>query len=166
MANRTFNSDGTLLKGLRYLYPVISVAGAGAVTLKKRQFSATGATSTAPSSALVSAPTSGIGYAFSDGFGVRSVARTATGAWTVTLSDPYQFLVGVTLVQTSSATGLLTSGFGVGIVASTTNVATNTAVGNGGVITLILNNGSGSATDPASGDTLTLEIILSDATEP
>jgi hypothetical protein len=165
MANRQFSAQGTLLKSIRYLYPVVSVGGAGAVTLKKRSFRAVGTVNSA-NSTLIDAPTSGLPYAFGDGAGTRSVARTGTGAWTITLTDPYQFLMGVRVIQTSNTTGASTSGLSVGVVSGSTNVATNTAVGNGGVIAIVLSSATVTAADPASGDTLTLEITLCDATEP
>ncbi len=164
MANRMFQDDGSLIKGRRILYCVVSVGAAGAVTLKKRTFNAMGATSTDPSTALASAPTSGNGYVYGNGQGIRSVARTDTGDWTITLSDPYQYLLGVYCVQVSNTTGAITSPLGgIGIVSGSTDVTTNTAVGNGGVIAITLNNGSGTATDPADGDTLTLCIELGDS---
>jgi hypothetical protein len=166
MANRTWNQPGDVLKSVRVLRPIISVGGAGAVTLKKRQYNSVGSIGNAPSVTLVNAPTSGVGEAFGDGKGVRSVARTGAGAWTITLSDSYIRLEGVLVAQILNATGLVTSGFAVGVVSASTNVATNNGVGNGGVIAVVLNNGSGVATDPASGDTIVLKLLLSDATEP
>lgn len=171
MANVTFNPFlGTKLKRVATVYPVVSVGAAGAVTLKKRQFTAAGASNVAASSSLVNAPTTGVGYAVGDAMGIRTVARTGAGAWTITLSDPYQYLLGVEIIQISNATGIATV-YAIGVVSGTTNVTTNTAIGNGGVITVLLQNGSGAsnigaAVDPASGDTLTLRITLGDATEP
>lgn len=167
MANRNFKDDSGfyLFNRVVHLFPVVSVGAAGAVTLKKRQFRAAGVVNSA-NSTLVDAPTSGIGYAYGDGAGVRSVVRTDTGDWTITLSDSYQWLIGVSVCQMSSTDGLWTSGYGVGVVSGSTNVATNTATGNGGVIAIVLDDGDGAAADPADGDTLTLHIILGDSTEP
>jgi hypothetical protein len=166
MANRTFQEKTHgLVKRKVVLYAVVSVGAAGAVTLQKRTFTATGATATAASSSLGAAPTSGVGYAYGDGGGIRSVARTGTGLWTITLSDSYQYLLGIAIRQTSNATGLMTAA-GVGIVSGSTTPTTNTAPGNGGVLAIALNDWAGAAVDPASGDTLTLEIVLGDATEP
>lgn len=165
MANRTFQErQFGLVKRKVSLYPVVSVGAAGAVTLQKRTFTATGATLVA-SSSLGAAPTTGVGYAKGDGAGTASVSRTGTGAWTVTLSDSYQYLLGVSIVQTSNATGAITAGM-VGIVSGTTNVTTNTSVGSGGVVAIVLSSAAGTPADPASGDVLTLEVILGDATEP
>lgn len=169
MASRTFNPQQLLVlqKKLVMLFPIVTFGATGAPTLQKRQFTAMGATSTAASSSLIAAPTTGVDYAVGDGVGTRSIARTGTGAYTLTLSDSYQYLLGVELAQVSNANGLLsTGGFTPALFAGTTNVRTNTARGNGGVITFILNNGSGAAADPNNGDTMTFCITLGDATEP
>jgi len=169
MANRTFNNQQTLTlyKRVVELYPIVTFGATGAPTLKKVQFTAMGATNVAASSSLAAATTTGVGYAFGDGAGTRSIARTGTGAYTLTLSDPYQRLIGFEVALISNANGLIsTGGFSAAIFASTTSVTTNTALGNGGVITFILNNGSGAAADPNSGDTFTFCITLLDATEP
>lgn len=166
MANATFNQDlASTQKRIRKLWPVVSVGGSGAVTLQKRTFRAMGVVGSS-NSTLAAAPTSGQGFAYSDGERVQSVLRNSAGDWTFTLSDPYQYLLGIVLVQTTNTTGLLTSGFGVGVKTGGTNVTTNTSTGSGGTIEIVLNNGSGVATDPASGDVLYFEVTLGDATEP
>lgn len=172
MSNRTFQQKVlTLVKKEVHLYCWVAVGAAGAVTLKKRQFTAQGATSVAPSSSIVNAPTvTAVGnpYAIGDGpiGGVRTVVRNSAGNWTVTLLDNYQFLISASVDQVFNANGLVTSGFAVGVVSGNTNVTTNTAPGNGGVINVVLNNGSGAATDPANGDTVVLRFVFGDATEP
>lgn len=165
MANRNFqDTQFSLLKGLVTLYPVISVGVAGAVTLKKRQFYQPGAIGVGGSYALVDAPTSGVGYAVGDGAGVRTVSRSDTGDWTITLSDPYVYLAELDIAcQTLAAPGTLVC-LAVANIDST-NVTTNTAVGNGGVINITLNDETAAA-DPASGTVVTLKIVLGNATEP
>lgn len=159
MGNRQWNQfQATSLKGQVSLYPVVAVAAAGAVTLKKRQYSAVG-TNNSPAYSLGNAATSGVGYAVGDGQGVRSVVRNSAGNWTITLSDPYLYLVAVRLAQLSSATAAATITT-VGVVSGSTNVTTNTATGNGGVVRVIFNDSAGAATDPGDGDTVTLEIVL------
>lgn len=148
----------TLIKRKVDLWLTVAVGGAGAVTLKKTTY-------TNGSVSSGNAPTSGTGYDVGNGEGVRSVARTGTGAWTITLSDPYILLKSVTLENTSNTTGLLTAA-AVGVIASTTTITTNTGPGNGGVITVVFNDWAGAAVDPASGDTVTLKITLQDASEP
>jgi hypothetical protein len=162
MANRQFSQTRfSTIKALVDLYPVVAVGAAGAVTLKKRTYSATG-TSNSPTYSLGDAPTSGVGYAYGDGQGVRKVVRNSAGNWTFTLSDPYAYLVSVEVALISNATGAVTSPLcPIAIVSGSTNVATNTAVGDGGTIRLILMASDGStATDPASGDTLTFHFVL------
>jgi hypothetical protein len=164
MANRTFvEMNMTLMKRVVNLYPVVSVGAAGAVTLQKRQFSAPGAGGVAAKFSLVAAPTTGVGYALSNGEGVRTVVRTAAGLWTMTLSDPYVCLLQIS-AMVQNATGLFT-GVIPGILNSS-NVQANVGVGNGGVINLAINNGSGVATDPASGDLIYFNITLADGSEP
>lgn len=166
MANTTFQA----LKGLKYksvvtLYPIVSVGAAGAVTLKKRTFTASGATNVAATSSLTSAPTTGVGFAVGDAAGIRSVSLGTAGLWTITLSEPYQYLLGVEIAQTSNATGVQTAA-AVGVKSGSTTTTTNTAIGNGGVIVVQLVDFAGAAVDPASGDTVTLRITLGDSTEP
>jgi hypothetical protein len=143
------------------LYPVVAVGGSGAVTLKKRAYSAVG-TNNAPTYSLGNAATSGVGYAVGDGQGVRSVVRNSAGNWTFTLSDPYLYLVSVEVALISNASGAVTSPLcPIAIVSGSTNVATNTSTGSGGTIRLILMASDGStATDPADGDTLTFHFVL------
>lgn len=162
MANRTFNETQlNLLKREVTLYAEVAVGAAGAVTLKKRQYKAAGATATSPASSLINAPTTGVDYVPGNGAGIRSVARTGAGAWTVTLSDPYLYLLGVEVIQTLNATGIPTA-VDVGVVSGSTNVTTNTAKGNGGVVAIQLLDKTGVQVDPADGDTVALRITLGD----
>ena len=156
------NQSLKLLSRVVTLYPVVTVGAGGAVTLKKRSFAAMGSGSVAPSFSLTDAPTTGNGYAVGDGAGVRSVARTGTGAWTITLSDPYQYIIGV-----RGNTGHVTPTATVNMVVYDTSStpSTNTALGNGGVI-LVVWFAATTATDPADGDTCYLEIILGDSSAP
>lgn len=164
MSQRMFSEfNATLLKRVVNLFPVVSVGAAGAVTLQKRQFTAMGSGSVAPGFSLVAAPTSGVGYAKGDGAGVNAVTRTGTGLWTITLSDPYVCLLQIS-AMVANTSGLFT-GVIPGVLTST-NVQTNTSLGSGGVINLAINNGSGAATDPASGDLIYFNITLGDASEP
>jgi hypothetical protein len=165
MANRTFQTALLQIpKRIVHLYPVVSVGVAGAVTLQKRTFTAGGSTALTSSSSLGTAPTTGVGYAYGDGAGTRSVSLGTAGLWTITFSDSYQYLLGVEIAQTKNATGLMTAAT-VGVKTNST-ITTNTAVGNGGVIAIQLADFAGNAVDPASGDVLTLRITLGDATEP
>lgn len=167
MANRSFQERQlSILKRVVTLYPVVKVGAAGAVTLQTRQFTAAGSGSVAPTFSLVAAPTTGVGYAKGDGAGVNAVTRTGAGAWTITLSDPYQYLIGVSFTV-ASTTGLLDTAALNMSVLTTGNVQTNTSLGQGGTINLVFQaSGGQTATDPASGDIIYLCIELGDATEP
>lgn len=167
MAQRTFSVDaGSLLKRVRTLYPIVSVGAAGAVTLQYNKFTAMGAGSVAPTYAVANAPTSGVGYAQSDGEGVRGITRNSAGDWTFTLSDSYQYLIGVAFLGVFNTGGTNANAInGLAVNTTTTSVTTNTAIGNGGLVRVVLMSGS-TATDPASGDVIHLKIILGDASEP
>lgn len=167
MAMRTFvENNYSLLKGLVRLYPIVKMTASVTVpVLQKRTFTSAGTGSVTPGSALAAAPTTGVDYVVGDAAGTRSVARTGTGAWTLTLSDSYLYLVGFSIVQFVSANGISTV-LGAGIVSATTNVATNTARGNGGVITLLLVDESGAADPGTIGDQFTFEVILANAGTP
>jgi hypothetical protein len=168
MADRTFleNQGLILLKRAVSLYPVVNVGAAGAVTLQKRTFSAAGTGGVTPKSSLGAAPTSGVGYAQGDGFGVKSVVRNSTGNWTLTLQDRYQFLIQVSCQFANSGAAFNAPLMVVDSNTANTNVATGSGVGTGGKITVQFYNGSGSATDPGNGDQAQFIIVLGDATEP
>jgi hypothetical protein len=145
MANRQFQQfQGSLEKGLVRLCCRVSVAGGGAVTLQKWN----PATRT-----YTSAPTSGVGSYSVGAQGIKTVARTGTGAWTVVLQDSYQRLLGVHVTSTA-ASGVLTV-VGVGVDA-TTDVTSNSAP----TIKLLFNSATATAADPASGDKIDLEFLL------
>lgn len=167
MANRTYaQKQYSFIKGLTWLFPTVTMTASVTVpVLQKRQFSAAGATSVAPSISLIAAPTTGIDYAVGDGAGTRSVARTGVGAWTLTLSDPYLFLVGVSIAGFSSATGISVP-VGVGVVSGSTTITTNTGRGNGGVIALQLFDETGAADPGTIGDSFTFCVALGNAGEP
>lgn len=138
MANRQFQQfEGALAKGVVTLYGRVSVAGSGAVTFQAWN-PATRAYATAGSS----------GYG-----GIKSVARTATGAWTVTLQDSYQRLLGASFIC-SNSTGAAT------VVAmavdSDCNVNSNTAP----TVFLVFSSATATAADPASGDKIDLTLVL------
>lgn len=162
MANRQYSQTRfSPIREMVDLYPVVEVGAGGAVTLQKRTYTATG-TSNKPTYSLSDAPTSGVGYAYGDGQGVRKVVRNGAGDWTFTLSDPYAYLVSVEVALISNTTGTVTSPLcPIAIDTSGTDVTTNTAIGDGGTIQILLMASDGStATDPAEGDTLTFHFVL------
>lgn len=143
MADRSFQQfQGSLDKGLVKLFCTVSVAGGGAVTLKSWN----------PSTrAYGNAPTSGSGYA-KGAQGISSVARTGTGAWTITLQDKYQRLVGCSLMQVTSSGAMTVVGVAVD---SATDVTASTPV-----VKVVFSSAATTAADPANGDQITLELTL------
>src|SRR5678815_3834055 len=139
MSNRQYSQTRFCpIRELVDLYPLVAVGGSGAVTLKKRNYSSVGTTTT-PTYSLGNAATTGVGYAVGDGQGVRSVTRNSAGNWTFVLSDPYAYLVGVEVAQISNTSGAVTSPLcPIAIDSDGTNVATNTALGNCGTIQVLL----------------------------
>lgn len=144
MAERDFTQfQYSLEKGLVELVARVSVGAAGAVTLKKWN----------PSTRTYSAAaTTGVGSYAVGSQGIRSVARTGTGAWTITLQDKYQRLVSIR-AMTTAASGVATVG-GLGID-STSDVTATTPV-----IKVVLYSTPGTPADPASGDEVDLVIRL------
>lgn len=88
--------------------------------------------------------------------GVASIARNGVGAYTITLQDAYSRIMDVQSV-TQNATGI-SAAPDLGIIASGTNVQTRT----GGTIKIQL-SAAGVAAEAASGDTLLVEMLLSNS---
>lgn len=168
MANRTYvQNQFCLIRGLVTLYPIVKMTESVTVPiLQKRTFTQAGTAATAPANSLAAAPTTGNpGWVIGDGAGTRSVARTGTGAWTFTLSDPYLYLIGISICGFISATGISTV-LGVGVVSGSTTITTNTGLGNGGVIAIQLVDESGAADPGTIGDQFTFQILLGTLSEP
>lgn len=148
MASHQFQQFGlSIEKRAIRLWAVVAVGAAGAVTLQAwnpvaRVYAAAGV----------------------KGFrGILSVARTGTGAWTITLDDVYQRLLGVVPTFFSAGgtpyspvLGVLTSSNVSAVAAPVVNIVFQSA----GVAA------SGSALDPASGEIIQLEIQLQDSSAP
>lgn len=144
MANRQFQQYSyTLEKGIVHLFCRVSVAGGGAVTLQKWN----PATRT-----YSSAATSGTGTYAVGCQGIKSVARTGAGAWTVTLQDSYQRLVAARFTSTAASGTVTVNAMGID---ATSDVTSNTAP----TVKLVLAAGT-TPTDPASGDKIDLHLIL------
>lgn len=175
MADRSFiDKQYTLLKGVTKLWPVFNVGAAGAVTLQKWNYPSLGQGSAAWT--YTAAPTTGGGTAWpvadvAGADGVRSVTRTGTGAWTITLQDSYHRLLGVDCMFTASAGG--------GAPASSPACVAVQVLGNlkggsngdvtlqtGGTIKLLFQSAAATAADPASGEQIILEITLQNKSEP
>lgn len=89
------------------------------------------------------------------GKGVASVAKASTGVYTVTLQDTYQRTLGVASTWKGSAAPA-----GVLVALGVDNVATAGAP----ALSLKIWDEAGSATEPASGEAVLVEITLSNST--
>lgn len=85
--------------------------------------------------------------------GIASITRTGVGAYTVTLQDGYNRLMFIDEVL-QNATGI-PAGVSLGIVTAGTNSAT-------GIINIQFSTG-GTATEVVTGDTLYLNVVLSNS---
>lgn len=168
MANRTFkDKQMSLLNRLVWLYGVFTVGETGTPTLQKWVYPTLGTGTnvrTYTAAATSAAPPSGTGpypLQYTAGTeGIRSVARTGVGLWTITLQDNYQRLVGLSFF-TRVAGGL---GNIVAIHENTT--ISNMSSGGGSIIGVALLSSTATAADPTSGHTLVIRFDLQDATEP
>jgi hypothetical protein len=159
--NRTLNERNfTVIKSKVELFLAVSVAAAGAVTLQKWNYPTLGTGGRVYSAAATGAGTSWPSQYQGGTEGVKSVARTAAGLWTVTLQDGYQRLVGLG-VYSSLAGGLST----IVAVHENTTITNMTAAG-GSIIGLTLLSSTGTAADPASGERVNLILTLQGASEP
>lgn len=169
MANRTFVPDSyTLIKRRVELYAAVACtgeSGTAAISLRTWNYPVFGAGPDART--YTAAPTTAAGAGYPTQYrlgaeGIKSVARTGTGAWTLTLQDAYQRCLGVSFTTEDSA--------GVSTVVSVAKFPDTTgslmATNDGSVIKLVFSSSTGTAADPADGDLILLTIILADATEP
>jgi hypothetical protein len=116
---------------------------------------------------LSAAPTAAAPLGFPQSYGagsegIFSVARTATGLWTLTLQDNYQRLLSV------HGHHEITAGTA-NIIAVTTNPAvTSMSTTNGSVIGIALLSATATLADPTAGATslVRIKLELQDATEP
>lgn len=88
--------------------------------------------------------------------GIKSITRVSAGKYTVTLDSSYFRFLDFDVV-TTNATGI-SAAPNVAIVSGGTNVGTQGA----GTVQFVCSTG-GVATDPASGDVLTIRITVSDS---
>lgn len=169
MAHRTWAPPGTpLIKGEVTLYAAISVTGT-TPTLLKWQYP-----SLAPASPLARTYQSAVATGGSAAFplqqaqgaeGVFSIARTATGLWTLTLQDAYQRLIGLTGYQSIA-----------GGAGNVVNVTENTTITNmnstalsstaQSVIGVALLSATGALVDPTTASRMNLRITLQNSTAP
>ena len=167
MANRSFQDKNyTVIKREITIYGAVSVGAAGAVTLKKWQYPTLGAGANARTYVTATSANtlpSGNPYPlqyFAGAEGIRSVTRTAAGLWTIKLQDNYQRVLYV------HAQGSLAGGLSA-IVAAARNTTVDSMTAQGGSeFGIALLSATATALDPASGETILLEIKLADGTEP
>lgn len=165
MNRSTIDKQYSLLKRVHWVWGVFSVGAAGAVTLQKYNYPQLGVGGRTYSAATTgTAPPSGAGpwpLQYQIGTeGIRSVTRTGTGLWTVTMQDNYQRLLSL-MVTTSVAGGLANI-----VQVAENSTISNYASGGGSIIGLALLSASATAADPTSGHTLIIRFELQDATEP
>jgi hypothetical protein len=166
MATRGFmDKQYTLVKKQTTLYAAVAVSGT-TPALQKWNYPTLGAGPNARTYTAAPAPSAlGTGYPYPNQYaagaeGVRNVARTAAGLWTVTLQDNYQRVLSVTL-NVQVAGGLAN------IVAVGRNTSVDSMAAQGGSqFGLALLSATGVAADPTSGHVLLLGIVLADGTEP
>lgn len=140
MANRWFNQFGkTLAKEVVSLYGQVKIGASGAPTLT----------------------TAGTNNSFTSQ-GIKSIVRNSTGDYTITLQDPYTQLLAFTVnFDESSNSGTAPLAPSVFVKARTVGTTT------GGTIEFVTGNyTNGTATDPASGEILLIEIVVQNSNAP
>lgn len=159
MANSAFNSYSySVLKKHVQLYAVVTIGSSGACTLKQWSPTSAGVAGAYTAAGTTAGPFSPAGTQ-----GVAGIVRHSAGLYTITLQNPFQRLLGLRVTQISS-TGIPTAPI-VGVLSTGTDVTTST----GGTIKFQFSAAQSSsvttltATDPASGDTLLIEIDLDDS---
>lgn len=167
MATRQFNQAVySIAKAPVTLWCRVSVGAAGAVTLQKWQYGTfqsgtQGTTVNAYAAATTGTAPLGAFQNYQAGAeGIFSVARTATGLWTVTLQDNYVRLLNLKWSQSIA-----------GGTANIVSVAENTTISNmratnGSIIGVGLLSSTATLADPTSGSSINLGFELQNATEP
>jgi|SRR6201990_1139109 len=165
MANRTFKDKSYCLVNREVrLYCAVSVGGGGAVTLQKWNYPALQPVAgVSRSYTAASTGAAALGWPQQQAVGsegIRSVARTGTGLWTVTFQDDYQRCLFVGFSQ------VLAGGLGNIVAVAQNSTLTNLYAVGGGTLGLALMSSTATAADPTSGSTVLLTFILQDASEP
>lgn len=164
MANRFYvDQHWTLLKGVVLVRARILMSGTTPL-LQKYNYPA-GAPNSAALGTYSDASTSGGGTSWPSQYqqgteGVRSVTRTNTGLWTFVLQDNFQRLLELSAYQ-SLAGG---AGTIVGIAENTTISSLTTA--GGSTIGVGLLSATGTLADPATTTSITIKMLLQNASEP
>lgn len=162
MAHRHFSDKQyAMVKGLCWIYCRVAVGAAGAVTLQKWTHRSLGVGGNAYSAA----PTTGGGTSYPLQYvvgadGVKSVARTGAGLWTVTLQDNYLRLIGMSCFSS------LAGGTSAILVAHENTTISSMGATGGSVIGVALLSATATALDPASGESVNLCFHLQNLSEP
>jgi hypothetical protein len=141
MANRNFSTNGlSLEKKTVTLWLRVAIGATGAPTLQAWN---------AASKSWVSAPTGGWA-------GVKSITRNSAGKYTIVLQDKYTKILAawVGFICDAAPAAGSTHAFSTG---------TDPTTAGGGTVIVQCRNNSGTATDPASGEVMTVEIELGDS---
>lgn len=172
MANRSFiDKNYTLIKGEVTIYASVLVPtpNTGAPVLQRWNYPSLGTGANAWT--YTAAPTAGGGSSFPVAYvtgeaGVRSVARTGAGAWTITLQDNYQRLLTIdpTFIN---PTGAPAAPF-FGILSNAKGGATgDVTLQSGGTIQVLFQaTVGGGGADPTAGELVRLAIRLQNFSEP
>lgn len=165
MGNRTLAFDGpkSIIKTERIIRAFVSIAEGGTTpVLQKYNYGAFNTGSVA--NTFTAAPTTGGAttpfnkYAQGEA-GVFSVARTATGLWTLTLQDPWHRLLYV-------RGHVRVAGGSTNIVSINENsTITNINAANQGIVGISLMSATATLADPTGPCIVCLKIEVSDATE-
>lgn len=156
MSNRTLQQRNlTVIKGEVGVYCAVSVAAAGAVTLQKWNYPTLGTGGRTYTAAQTGTAALGYPQQYQAGSeGVRSVARTAAGLWTVTFQDPYQRLIGLSVYSS------LAGGLSAVVAVHENTTISNLTAQTGGIVGIVLLSATGTAVDPASGERINLKFTF------
>ncbi len=142
MANRTFiEFNYSLERRMVNLFATVSFGASGAPTLQtwdpiKRSYSTAGSTGTK---------------------GIKSIVRVSTGLYTITLQDPYNKFLGAAISFQNASASAAPFQFW-----PTPNANLNVSATPS--IQVQFANSSGTATDPASGEQVVINLTLMDST--
>lgn len=119
--------------------------------------SSAGAYATASTTA---SPQGGMGTAAQGAEGVKKVARTGTGLWTVTLQDNYARLLDLHGHQT------LAGGLSTIVVFGVNSTLTSMTAAGGATIGVALMSSTATVADPGDGTYVTINFVLQNSTAP
>lgn len=162
MANRTFSEDWMALqKRMVSLFGIFLVGETGTPALQKWSYRSlqAGNAGTYSNAGTTGGGVGQFNRTAQGTEGIFSVARTATGLWTVTLQDQYQRVMNVTGSQ-------VIAGGTANIVSIAENsTITNMSATGGSVIGVALLSATATLADPTAFSTIRLQFDLQDATE-